>query len=65
MSRIVRAADGSITPDDTGRRPGRGTYICNDPSCRDPERASAAIQRALGGHIEPGALTFEVNHAAK
>lgn len=65
MTRIVRAADGSIAPDETGRRPGRGTYICNDPSCRDPERASAAIQRALGGPIEPGALTFEVNHAAK
>jgi predicted RNA-binding protein YlxR (DUF448 family) len=65
MTRIVRAADGSIAPDDTGRRPGRGTYICNDPSCRDPERASAAIQRALGGNIGPGALTFEVNHAAK
>ena len=32
MTRIVRAADGSIAPDDTGRRPGRGTYICNDPA---------------------------------
>ncbi len=65
MTRIVRAVDGSIGLDETGRRSGRGTYICNDPSCREPERAAAAIQRALGGPIEPGALTFEVNHAAE
>ena len=64
MLRIVRTADGSIQRDETGRRPGRGTYICQEPACRDPERSAAAVKRALGAEPAPGALEFEVNDAA-
>jgi predicted RNA-binding protein YlxR (DUF448 family) len=63
MLRIVRAADGSIHRDDGGRQPGRGTYLCHDPACRDPERSAAAIRRALGADLAPGALELEVNDA--
>lgn len=63
MLRIVRAADGSIHRDDGGRRPGRGTYLCNDPACRDTERSAAAIRRAFGAELAPGALELEVNDA--
>ena len=65
MTRIVRTADGSAELDESGRRPGRGTYICNEPTCRDPEQRAAAIKRALGAEPAPGALEFEVNHATK
>ncbi|HSK94905.1 MAG TPA: DUF448 domain-containing protein [Candidatus Angelobacter sp.] len=64
MDRLVRAPDGAIHRDPTGRRAGRGTYICHDPACRDPERAAQAVRRALGADLAPDALTFEVNHAA-
>jgi hypothetical protein len=65
MTRMVRSSDGTVSRDDTGRLPGRGTYVCNQPDCRDPERAAAAITRALGAEPAPGALEFEVNDAAK
>jgi predicted RNA-binding protein YlxR (DUF448 family) len=65
MVRLVRTGDGGVVRDDTGRRAGRGTYICEQPGCRDPERAAAAVKRALGAEPAPGALEFEVNHAAK
>jgi uncharacterized protein len=65
MTRLVRTADGSVVRDDTGRQPGRGTYLCHDPACRDQTTAAAAIKRALGAEPVPSALEFEVNDAAK
>jgi predicted RNA-binding protein YlxR (DUF448 family) len=59
MTRIVRGADGIIQRDDTGRLPGRGTYICTDPACRDSVRGAAAVKRALGAEPAPGTLEFE------
>jgi predicted RNA-binding protein YlxR (DUF448 family) len=63
MTRVVRATDGSIALDPSGRAAGRGTYICDDPACREPQRLAPAIQRALGTTVEPGALTLEVTNA--
>ena len=51
--------------DPTGRLPGRGTYICQEPACREPATAAAAIKRALGVEPEATTLEFEVNDAAK
>jgi uncharacterized protein len=65
MTRLVRTGDGSVVRDDTGRQPGRGTYLCHDPACRDQTTAAAAIKRALGAEPAPSALAFEVNDAAK
>jgi predicted RNA-binding protein YlxR (DUF448 family) len=65
MTRIVRTVDGSILVDETGRRPGRGTYVCSQPSCRDAELRAAAVTRALGAGPAPGALDFEVNDATE
>jgi uncharacterized protein len=65
MTRLVRTTSGSVIRDETGRAPGRGTYICHDPACRDPERGAAAVKLALGAEPAPGALEFEVNDAAK
>ncbi len=56
----MRSADGSIRRDETGRAPGRGTYVCNDPACRDPERIAAAVKRVLGTQPTPRA-DLEVN----
>jgi uncharacterized protein len=60
MTRLVRTADGSVIRDESGRQPGRGTYICHDVACRDPKTAAAAITRALGVEPTPSALSFEV-----
>jgi predicted RNA-binding protein YlxR (DUF448 family) len=63
MTRLARGADGLVRPDPTGRSAGRGTYICQESACRDPERLAEAVQRALGGTVAPDAL-LEVNDAA-
>ncbi|MBA2264184.1 MAG: YlxR family protein [Chloroflexi bacterium] len=63
MVRMVRTTDGSIHRDESGRQPGRGTYVCHEPACRDPQRAAAAVKRALGAEPAPGALEAEVNDA--
>lgn len=65
LTRIVRTPAGVVVRDDTGRLAGRGTYICDQPGCRDPRYSVAAITRALGAEPAPGALEFEVDHAAK
>jgi predicted RNA-binding protein YlxR (DUF448 family) len=63
MTRVVRGLDGSVSLDQSGRAAGRGTYICDDPACRDPQRLAQGVQRALGIAVEPGALTLEVTNA--
>jgi predicted RNA-binding protein YlxR (DUF448 family) len=59
MTRIVRAPDGTISRDDSGRAAGRGTYICHEPTCRDAERRIEAVKRALGAAPTAGTLEFE------
>jgi uncharacterized protein len=63
MDRLVRTGDGLIHRDPTGRLAGRGTYICHEPDCRDPQRAAASVRRALGAELAPGTLEVEVNDA--
>ena len=64
MTRLVRSADASVSIDPTGKAAGRGTYVCDDPACRDPKRLAEAITRALGAAVASGALLLEVNDAA-
>ena len=63
MTRLVRRADGSVVPDATGKLAGRGTYICDEPACREPRRLAEAVKRALGAAVEPGMLSLEVTDA--
>jgi len=64
MSRVVRGTDGTIAFDPTGKAAGRGTYICDDPTCREPLRLAEAVQRALGPGLSLAGLDLEVTHAA-
>jgi uncharacterized protein len=60
MDRMVRRSDGSVSRDESGKAPGRGTYVCHDPACQDPSRIAAAVRRALGAEPIP-ANDLEVN----
>ena len=64
MTRVVRGADGSVSVDPSGKAPGRGTYLCDQASCRDPQRLAEGIQRALGGSVVPEQILAEVTHAS-
>jgi predicted RNA-binding protein YlxR (DUF448 family) len=63
LTRIVRAPDGAVAVDPTGKAAGRGTYVCDADACREPGRLADAVSRALGTAVEPGSLQFEVMDA--
>ena len=46
--RVVRAPDGTVSIDTTGRANGRGAYLCADGSCWAVALKKKAVERALG-----------------
>ncbi|MEP7360088.1 MAG: YlxR family protein [Chloroflexota bacterium] len=51
--RVVRAPDGTMTIDPTGRANGRGAYLCADGSCWPDALKKKSIDRALGVEMPP------------
>ncbi len=47
MLRIVRSKDGEIAIDPTGKKSGRGAYICNDAECLAKAVKKRSLERAL------------------
>ena len=48
LLRVVRSPEGSLSVDATGRKPGRGAYVCRSAECLKKAMRSHAIDRALG-----------------
>ncbi|HUP83652.1 MAG TPA: YlxR family protein [Candidatus Limnocylindria bacterium] len=48
LVRVVRAPDGNVSIDNTGRANGRGAYLCADQSCWPDALKKKSIERALG-----------------
>ena len=46
--RIVRAPDGTVSVDASGKSSGRGAYLCADGSCWAAALKKKSIERALG-----------------
>ena len=47
LIRVVRSPQGEISLDFHGKQPGRGAYLCPDPSCLKKVRKSTALERAF------------------
>jgi predicted RNA-binding protein YlxR (DUF448 family) len=47
LARLVKAQDGSVAVDATGKKPGRGAYICKDPACAELARKQRKIERCF------------------
>lgn len=47
LIRIIKDKEGNISLDTTGRKNGRGAYICNDENCLKKARKSKALERAF------------------
>ena len=45
--RVVRDKDGAVSVDPTGKRSGRGAYICRDAQCLAQARKSRRLERSL------------------
>ena len=47
LIRVVRTPEGEIVADETGRRNGRGAYLCRSETCLTKALKIKALERAL------------------
>ena len=48
LIRVVKTAEGDIILDDTGKKNGRGAYICKSLECSKKAKKTKALERSLG-----------------
>ena len=51
LIRVVKSPEGEISLDFKGKKPGRGAYVCPDPSCLKRSVKSRGLERAFGKGI--------------
>ncbi|MDD2510020.1 MAG: YlxR family protein [Syntrophomonas sp.] len=56
LVRIVRSPQGEIELDTTGKKPGRGAYICPEPECIKQAIKGKRLQKALEQDIPAGVM---------
>ncbi|TXG84653.1 MAG: YlxR family protein [Thermomicrobiales bacterium] len=53
LFRIVRTSDGRVEVDLTGRKPGRGAYVCDTPACWERATRTSILDHALKTELTP------------
>ena len=51
LGRIVRSPEGEISVDLTGKKPGRGAYVCRSADCLRAARKARRFERAFSCRI--------------
>lgn len=51
LVRVVRSPEGEISLDLTGKKSGRGAYVCKNPECLAKARKKKAFERELAVQI--------------
>lgn len=51
LIRVVRTAQGEISLDTTGRKAGRGAYLCRDSACLQKAEKRKSLERAFSSAI--------------
>ncbi len=51
LVRVVRSPEGDIDVDTSGKKPGRGAYVCPDKVCLEKAIKSKALERSLSTNI--------------
>ena len=64
LIRVVRAVDGSVHVDLSGKSSGRGAYICRKTECADKAIKQKRFDRALRAQA-PAGLVEEIESAIK
>ncbi len=64
LLRIVHGPDGSVTADTTGKKPGRGAYICISEECLQKALKQKQLEKAFGCPLSEEAKTQIVKEAA-
>ncbi len=52
LIRVVRSPLGEISLDTTGKKPGRGAYLCPQADCLKKVQKNRALERMLHGPID-------------
>ena len=53
LIRVVKSSEGGISLDTTGKKPGRGAYVCPNSECLKRARKSRALERAFETALPP------------
>ena len=51
LVRVVLTPEGACVVDETGKRPGRGAYLCHRPDCWERASSTDRLARALRGEV--------------
>ncbi len=51
LVRVVKSPDGEISLDLTGKKSGRGAYVCKNPDCLKKARKRRAFEKAFSVQI--------------
>ena len=57
LLRIVKSAEGEISFDPAGKKPGRGAYVCKSKECFERAVKQRQLERALETRIEEAVFT--------
>lgn len=52
LVRVVKSPEGEVSLDLTGKKSGRGAYICKNPDCFKKARKKKAFERAFGMTVD-------------
>ena len=51
LVRVVRSPEGEVSLDLTGRKPGRGAYVCPNPECLKKAKKSRRLEKVFASQI--------------
>jgi len=51
LVRVVKSPEGEISLDLTGKKPGRGAYVCHDVECLKKARKARRLERVFSSQI--------------
>ncbi|MBE7003369.1 MAG: YlxR family protein [Ruminococcaceae bacterium] len=53
LIRVVKSPEGEVSLDFSGKKPGRGAYLCPDAECLKRARKARSLERAFSAPIPP------------
>ena len=64
LIRVVKSKEGDISLDLTGKKAGRGAYICHNPECLQKARKARRLEKAFSAQI-PNEIYDEMEQQLK
>ena len=51
LVRVVKSPEGELSLDPTGKKPGRGAYVCTDPTCLAAARKARRLEKTFACRV--------------